>query len=156
MPSFKLKEMKYIVYITAIALFLFTSCKQGKETKFPEAQDMEAAYEYDYLPDSLKSVIKFEQTSHDFGSFRQDMVKKVTFAFTNTGKSPLILHEVSSSCGCAHAEYDKAPILPTQKGTVTITFDGRMYDKGKFNKNVIISSNAVNRYVELTIKGETK
>ncbi len=62
--------------------------------------------------DSTKPHIKFEVTSHDFGKLVQNGDGKFSFKFTNTGKEPLIIQNVRSSCGCTVASRPNAPILP--------------------------------------------
>ena len=45
--------------------------------------------------------IKFEKTTHDFGTFSEDdPVVTCTFKFTNTGDGLLVIHQAVASCGC--------------------------------------------------------
>ena len=45
-------------------------------------------------------IIKFEEADHDFGRILEGESVSYEFSFTNTGKSDLLLAEVSTSCGC--------------------------------------------------------
>ena len=46
-------------------------------------------------------AFKFEKgTSHDFGTIAEGPEVTYYFEFTNTGKEPLIIQNVSASCGC--------------------------------------------------------
>ena len=68
------------------------------------------------------SEIKFDKTSHDFGTFSEDnSVQKCTFTFTNVGNAPLIINQAVASCGCAVPSYTKTPIAPGQKGEMKVT-----------------------------------
>ena len=43
--------------------------------------------------------IKFEKTTHDFGTFSETKsTQKCVFTFTNVGKSPLIINQAIGSC----------------------------------------------------------
>ena len=45
-----------------------------------------------------KAEIKFDKTTHDFGTFSEDSaVVSCTFTFTNVGKGPLVIHQAIAS-----------------------------------------------------------
>ena len=46
-------------------------------------------------------VIKFEKTTHDFGTMKEADGRVTTvFEFTNEGATPLVISKVRASCGC--------------------------------------------------------
>lgn len=47
-----------------------------------------------------EAEIKFEKTSHDFGTFPESEKVTCTFKFTNTGDNLLVIHQAIASCGC--------------------------------------------------------
>lgn len=102
---------------------------------------------------SAQAVIKFEKTTHNFGTFSADEVQKVEFTFTNTGDKPLIIQQVFTSCGCTVADYTKTEIQPGGKGTVTATFNGKGLTNGNVHKVITVRSNASNSIVRLYIEG---
>mgnify|MGYP003002390575 CR=1 FL=1 len=52
-----------------------------------------------------KADIKFEQTTHNFGTFSENSpVVSYTFKFTNVGDAPLVIHQAVASCGCTVAQ----------------------------------------------------
>ena len=136
-------------------ILLIISCN-GKKKQDSLVTDKNAEYIYDQLPDSLRPQIQFSHAEHNFGTFSNTTVKKVAFEFKNIGKSPLILHNVHGNCGCVTVMFTKRPIQPGQNGSIIVTYNGREYEKGKFVKEIVVNSNAVNRYFNLQIKGETK
>ena len=72
-----------------------------------------------------KANIKFEKTTQNTGSFSEKSpVVHATYVFTNIGDSPLVVHEVITSCGCTVPEYSKQPIQPGAKGQIKVTYDG--------------------------------
>lgn len=100
-------------------------------------------------------VIKFEQTTYDFGTFSMDEpVQKCVFKFTNTGKAKLIINYVHASCGCTVAEFTKDPIAPGGTGVITVTYDGTGKMPGKFKKNIQVFSNCKSDISRIFIQGE--
>lgn len=99
-------------------------------------------------------VFKFNEETHDFGNLKEGPQASFDFVFTNVGKEPLIIQNCSASCGCTTPDWTKDPILPGQKGKITVKYntDGRV---GPFTKTVYIASNAKSdkERFEIQIKG---
>ena len=67
--------------------------------------------------------IKFEKTTHDFGTFPEEKpIVSYTFKFTNVGDAPLVIHQAVASCGCTVPEYTQEPVLPGKTGIRTICY----------------------------------
>ncbi len=96
----------------------------------------------------------FKDTLHNFGTIWYQTEAVFEFTFKNTGKSPLIIEKVHSSCGCTVPEWGKEPVLPKQKGVIRVEYDSNKI--GQFQKTVKIYSNAVNSPVTLLIIGAVK
>ncbi len=146
------KATLIICFGCALSLLSCTNKAKG----LTPGERLQAEYKYDNLPESQKSQIKFMQHEHNFGKFNKDILQKVRFCFQNTGKSPLILHDVHSYCGCIEASFSKAPIMPGKKGFITITYNGKGTEGGSFNKEIVVNTNASNKYVSLFVKGENQ
>lgn len=102
-----------------------------------------------------KGEMKFEKTTYDFGVFAQDTaVVTYDFVFTNVGKSPLIIHQASASCGCTVPEYTLEPIMPGCKGKISVTYNGKGKRPGVFRKSITIHNNGKHTPVRLYIEGE--
>jgi len=97
-------------------------------------------------------VITFDKTVHDYGSVPYNGDGKTTFRFTNTGKEPLILTNVRSSCGCTVPKWPREPILPGQSEVIHVEYKTNRI--GRINKTVTVQSNASNSNVVLRIEGE--
>jgi hypothetical protein len=129
--------MKRIVLLTSILLATVTGFAQ-EEVK---AKD--------------KGEMKFEHTRHNFGVFAQDTaIVTHEFIFTNVGKSPLIIHQASASCGCTVPEYTLEPIMPGEKGKITVTYNGKGRRPGVFRKSVTIHNNGRQTPIRIYIEGE--
>ena len=98
--------------------------------------------------------------TYDFGILKRGPVAPHVFEFTNTGNQPLIVMNVTPSCGCTNVDWSKNPILPGQKGKIMLSLKTEE-QHGIFNKEVYIQSNAVNnphgdkRYT-IYIKGDAR
>jgi hypothetical protein len=95
--------------------------------------------------------IKFEDSSHDYGTIPYDGNGTFDFIYTNTGKEPLVLKNVNTSCGCTVPEWPKDPIAPGAKGTIKVKYNTK--NIGSFTKTVTVYSNAVTNPVTLKITG---
>lgn len=100
-------------------------------------------------------IISLENAIYEFGTVKEGEKVEHTYNFTNTGKSPLILSNVSASCGCTTPEYSKHPINPGEKGSVTVVFDSQN-QVGMQQKIITILSNAEPSRTILQLKGEVK
>ena len=101
--------------------------------------------------------IKFDKTVHNFGTFSEKTpVQTAVFAFTNIGKAPLIINQAIASCGCTIPSYTKEPIMPGEKGTVKVTYNGKGKFPGHFKKSITIKTNGKVEMVRLYIEGDMK
>lgn len=101
-----------------------------------------------------KAEIKFETTSHDFGTFAEnEAVVTFVFKFTNVGDAPLVIHQAVASCGCTVPEYTGEPVLPGKGGEVKVTYNGKGRYPGHFKKTITLRTNATTEMMRLTIEG---
>lgn len=99
--------------------------------------------------------IKFEKTTHDFGTFSEDdPVVTCTFKFTNTGDGLLVIHQAVASCGCTVPIYPKEPIKPGEGGEITVTYNGAGKFPGHFKKSITIRTNGKQEIVRLYVTGD--
>jgi hypothetical protein len=95
----------------------------------------------------------FAITVHDFGTVQEGPTADHEFEFVNTGKEPIVISNVTASCGCTTPSYSKEPVLPGKKGKIKASYNtqGRV---APFTKSITITSNAGTKV--LTIKGEVE
>ena len=134
------KNMKLKKLLLLLLLLLMLPAFSGTET-LPGTQD---------TPD--KPRIAFTETEYDFGTIRYGGNAVHYFVFSNTGKVPLAIQNVRSSCGCTVPEWPKAPIRSGAKDSLRVEYNTKV--KGAFNKTITVQSNAGNASVELRIKGD--
>ncbi len=100
-----------------------------------------------------KDVISFDSKLYDFGDVLiTDGALDHTFTFTNIGKSPIVIHNVVSTCGCTIPKWTKQPVQPSKTGEIKVTFKN---DQGPypFDKTLTVYVSGVNRPVILKIRG---
>ena len=114
-----------------------------------------AGFAQEEVKPRIKGEMKFEETRHNFGVFAQDTaIVSHDFIFTNVGKAPLIIHQASASCGCTVPEYTLEPVMPGEKGKITVTYNGKGRRPGIFRKSITIHNNGKQTPVRLYIEGE--
>lgn len=84
-------------------------------------------------------VMKFEQTTVDYGTIQQNSDPLRTFSFKNTGDTPLIITGARGSCGCTVPSYPKKPIAPGETAVIEVRYDTKRV--GPFRKSVRITTN---------------
>jgi hypothetical protein len=84
--------------------------------------------------------IDFDASVHDFGQVNEGTVLKHVFTVKNTGTSPLVLTNVSTSCGCTAATLGKGEISSGGTGPIEVTFDTRGF-QGTGSKTITVNSN---------------
>ena len=105
------------------------------------------------LADDKQAEATFATKSHDFGTIQEAKGPvSCTFEFTNTGDKPLLIIDVTASCGCTKPEYPSKPIKPGKKGKIKVTYSpiGR---PGAFKKTVKVKTNGKERATTLRIEG---
>jgi hypothetical protein len=95
--------------------------------------------------------ITFDKKVHDYGTIYQNDNGVCEFTFTNTGKVPLVLTNVYSSCGCTVPSWPKEPTMPGKSNVIKVKYNTSRL--GSINKTVTVESNAANGTVRLSIKG---
>jgi len=96
------------------------------------------------------------ESTHDFKTIKEaDGPVTHTFKIKNEGKAPLVITNVTASCGCTSPDWTKQPIAPGKIGEVKVTYDpaGR---PNPFSRPVAVYSNGHKGSYNLTIKGNVE
>lgn len=161
--------MRKIVFMTLLAMFASTIfCEvanaQDTEHKQTRREKREAAAaekarmlaEADSLAKLEASLVDgtemtFKYTDHNFGTVASGSDVSYEFEYVNTGKAPLIINNVSTSCGCTTPEWTREPVPSKGRGKIKVKYDSNRI--GSFSKTITVYSNAKNSPVVLSIKG---
>ncbi|MCX6208566.1 MAG: DUF1573 domain-containing protein [Bacteroidetes bacterium] len=126
--------MKSNFLLTAVLMLVLLSCKNEKN----KHQDLVNKITKD---SSYRTSVKWLDTLFDLGTINSGDKKEVKFRCLNTGNKPLVLFNVSPSCGCTIASYTDGEIQPQKEGWVAATFSS----KGQCDdvvKTIIVTTNA--------------
>lgn len=97
--------------------------------------------------------IELSESVIDLGTLSaEDGKQMVRLAYTNTGDLPLVITEVRTSCSCTTADYERKKILPSERGTITITMNPAKAPKGQYYRIMQIFSTAKSGTKRITIK----
>ncbi len=129
--------MKKIILTIGILVFAFFTANSQETTKEKNPNAPE---------------ISFNKLVHDYGTIYQYSDGKCEFKYTNTGKEPLVLTTVRSSCGCTVPKWDRKPLLPGKSTVIQVKYATSRL--GMINKTITVYSNAKTSPVVLRIKGK--
>lgn len=138
------------VILTAFVALLFTSCDVRTKDKIDnnittEVKPLDAT--------AAATSVQIIDSLYDFGKVAEGQNVEYSYRFKNTGSQPLIVTNVSASCGCTVPEKPEAPIKPGETGLIKVKFnsEGR---PGATHKAVTVLSNASPAFPDLILKGE--
>lgn len=80
-----------------------------------------------------------------------DESKKAIFSLKNKGTQPLLIKEVTTSCGCATFQYDKQPIEPGNISNIIVEI--KIKEEGYFEKTIFVYVNTPDSPLLFKIKG---
>lgn len=76
---------------------------------------------------------------------------KAEFKMKNSGKQPLLINNIRTSCGCTTVTYPTDAIAPGKTFTISAVYDAKQM--GHFQKEIGVYSNANTQPLLLTLKG---
>ena len=141
----------FIKIVPLVAAMALVSCKKDQtadqlivqeETALTPPQSVEDAQAEMVQVAQSKPLtnIALSEAQFDFGKIKKGDQKEHVYEVTNTGENPLIISQVKPGCGCTVPDYTKDPILPGQKGKITLKFDSSNFD-GLVNKQAEVYAN---------------
>jgi len=99
-------------------------------------------------------LMQLSSSEHDFGKFKEEAGKQTyNFEVKNVGDAPLVIQNITASCGCTTPDWTRSPIPPKGEGVITAIYDPANRP-GIFNKTLMVYSNSKPEPVVLVIKGE--
>lgn len=96
--------------------------------------------------------ITFDRNVQELGYILWRNPVTVSYPFTNTGDKPLVISNVTASCGCINVDWTKEPVPADGKGEVSAVFDAEAI--GHFYKEVGVYCNAAPAPIYLEFNGE--
>ena len=94
----------------------------------------------DNLDTTNVARMDFATETYEFGEVNEGELVKHEFAFTNSGRAPLLITNARSTCGCTVPSYPEAPIQPGESGVISVVFDTEN-KRGLQRKPITITAN---------------
>ena len=150
-----MKRALLMLMVAAAACNSTDTSKKVNDNRLPTTlvSNPHTADGMDTVAAARKPIMVFSDTTHDFGAIHEGEVVQCEFAFSNTGKSPLIISSAQGSCGCTIPEYPHDPIAPGQGGVMKVSFNSAG-KAGPQEKSVIIHTNSLRGIHNLYIKAD--
>ncbi len=102
--------------------------------------------------EQIGGVVEFDSTVHDFGDvLLSDGPLSCDFKMKNISGKPIVIYNVTTSCGCTDAKWEKEPIMPGQSATISATYTNE--EDYPFDKTITVYLSDVSRPVLLKIRG---
>ncbi len=152
----------------ALSVVLLASCSQGKDEqaeKIKALEEKNAAMEGTNTPvpadmaqattdadPSTLGAFQFSEMEYDFGTIPEGKVIERVFNFTNNGQAPLVISNITASCGCTSPDWTKAPVQPGETGFVKVVFNSAA-KSGAQSPTVTIQANTNPSVTRLRMTG---
>ncbi len=151
MISLKKNDMMRTSLAVCALIFLTIGCDVRNKDKVAST-DTPATTNVQAMP-AQTTTVQIIDSVHDFGEVAEGEIVEFNFRFKNTGTAPLVVTNVSASCGCTVPEKPEQPIRPGETGFIKAKFDS---DKrpGETMKTVTVTSNTSPAFPELILKGK--
>lgn len=133
--------MKIIAILAVSFISLGTFAQTGEKKKEAPKKEVKTA-----APVAFKTL-KIERAEIPY-----DSKEPFVFEFKNNGKTPLIITNVQTSCGCTAAEKPTEPIAKGKSSKIVVNYDTKRV--GQFTKTITVTTNASTEPIILTITGK--
>ena len=145
-----MKKVSLIFLITPL-LFL-NSCKDKAVDKINK-ENVQMATERD--SQIVFPSISFDKTLHDFGDITNGTPVETIFSYTNSGRSPLVVTDIKSTCGCTVPQgWSKSPLMPGESSQFSVKFNGK--GANKVSKTITLTTNTENGREQVRITAFVK
>jgi len=135
------KNSIFTLLFSLVAAALLSACN----TKSEEA-------EKDNLSNKIPVIALLSDSTYQFGNITEGDIVEHDFKFKNNGQFPLIINNVTASCGCTIPEWPREPISPGAESSIKVRFN----TKGKPGpqvKTITVFANTQPAYSELRLQG---
>jgi archaellum component FlaG (FlaF/FlaG flagellin family) len=126
----------FMSIVAAVALSFTVSAQKSTDAKVQKIE---------------KAPITFKNLEVNKPNIAYGADETFTFDFKNTGKTPIIITNVQTSCGCTTANKPTEPVAPGKSSSISVKYDTKRV--GDFVKTITVTTN-VGDPIVLTIKGK--
>jgi hypothetical protein len=144
--------MKLFNLLIISSLVIVAACSGDRDRVPADVVNIPNSAEGDENIDQLP-VMSFTKTEHDFGKVIQGEIVSYSFKFKNTGKSDLVIANISAACGCTASEYPKTRVKPGEENVIEVKFNSGG-KQGFQNKTLTVAANTQPSNTVLTVKAQ--
>jgi hypothetical protein len=109
-----MRKMSAVAALIGIAIFFSNCSSSGKK----EGQS-------GVTTSKLPTITMLDSASYNFGTINEGEVVEHTFRFRNDGVYPLIINNITSSCGCTTPEWPRDPVDANVTSSIKVRFDSK-------------------------------
>ncbi len=102
----------------------------------------------------IHTKIQAKKQILSLGKFNWQEKQIANFTIYNVGKHPLVINDVSTSCGCISVDYPKQPVLPYDSISLQVIYKAN--NPEHFNKTLTVYCNAESSPLVLKIMGDAE
>ena len=147
------KNLLLTMIITGSALLVFSGCREQSQVQEPTQTTAQVSPPVKSEPNAMAPMLKFDETSLDFGKIGPGTITTKVLTFHNDGNDVLEISEISQCCGIV-AKLEKTKFYPQETGTLTIEFHASGVVGTLERKPIIYSNDPVNPEFTLYVKAE--
>ncbi len=98
----------------------------------------------------IQTTVKVEKESLLLETIPLGKSKDTLFTLVNTGDQPLVIIDVTTTCGCAQTLFDKHPVQPGESLHIKVGVTPE--NKGLFDETITVKCN-INQLIKLNVRG---
>lgn len=103
--------------------------------------------------EKLENGVEIDRTVHNFGDIILDSGPvSCTFTLQNNSDKPVVIYNVTTTCGCTDVEWTKEPVRPGKSGKISVTYSN---DEGPypFDKSLTVYMSDLKKPFILKLRG---
>lgn len=108
---------------------------------------------FDADGEGKRPILEMSDTVWRLGAIAEGTILEHTFSVTNAGDAPLVLADVSASCGCTIArDWPKSPLAPGASASIRVSYDSRGRS-GEIDSEIAVVANTYPSTTKMKLVG---
>lgn len=103
---------------------------------------------------TIFTKIQVKANTLSLGRFNWQEEQKAQFMIYNVGNRPLVINDVTTSCGCTSVDYPKKPVSPGDSISLQVNYKADHPEH--FNKTITVYCNTNPSLIQLKIRGDAE
>ena len=136
--------MKKIIFILSITIVLLACTSTDKKSgdANSNSDSTQQAEKAKIMSDTANytNIQWLDSTFLSMGTVNEGAQVEVSFRFKNIGNKPLVIANVTASCGCTIPETPQQPFAPGEEGVIKAKFDSKGRT-GENRKHISVDAN---------------